>query len=206
MANQFQDVVYRLSAYDPRDLLVTFAALQLLPENAGPLLRLEAYCHVAASLQHESGQRPITYRELTGLMQDDLLGSQIGHMEDPPESLFTDTITFDGGGYIVLPGMSSNSPCEVKNLCKALFLSRRRYPDAPFLKRMKDLIHASLIVSDGVAQRASLTRGLRPSSGGKGKISVPDESTLALLKSAVVLSGQELDIVLSSLASMVIDL
>jgi hypothetical protein len=50
MSNSLSEVLTAISPYDSADLVATAGALQLLPENAEHIVRLEALAHASASI------------------------------------------------------------------------------------------------------------------------------------------------------------
>lgn len=186
-----EDIARELSRYDTVDLLACIAALQLVPENAARLVRLEAYAHFIASLPSSDNKPHITYRELCELFERDLVGRLVGYMEDPVECLFTQEITFDGGGYLVLPGITAGHVFIVKNICAALFLHKEKYPDETFIGDVREFVRCALRLSNMIALRAALCRGMASGEEAEKKVRIPELDRLRVLKQAVVFSEVE---------------
>lgn len=188
-----QQVFDRLCVFDTADLISTIAALHLVPKNAGRLLRLEAYAHAAASSHVEAARPRITHPELTKLMAEDPLAETMVHMaEDPCGNLFTESITFHGGGYIVFPGITNGTSYILRHLAKAIFMAAEPFPNVGFAGQSGELVKAALCLSDTVARRAGHGRWAAvPESNTEG-ITVPSAEHLARLKHAVTFTPAEL--------------
>jgi hypothetical protein len=112
------ELIGRLSPYDPADLLADVAALQLLPENADGSIRLEAFAHVAASLDDEPNKPSISLQRLKQIANAEPLGQgAVTSHEDPCDNAFTEAFTFHGGMFIVFPGHVDDSTFILRHLC-----------------------------------------------------------------------------------------
>ena len=171
--------------YNSFDLLSYFAALQLMPANATRLISLEAYIHNIVSLGPQAEAPYITYNELKNIAKEDKIGKIYGHLEDPIEGMFTETITFIGGGYTVFPGISADSVYIVKNICKALFLTKLDISYIEIINPIKEIIINTLKLSNIIAKKAGLSRNLEPGDR-KNKIVIPEHSLIDYLKNVVV--------------------
>ena len=175
----------KLCPYDPVDLIATFGALQLVPQNAHHTIRLEIYANVAASHKTVGNVGEIGHEELLVFLQDDgLSGTGIHEYEDPCGNLFTESMMFRGGGYTVLPGITYSATYMLKNIVKAIFLSRDRFPDHVFAYRVEQIVGAALVMSDAVADAAGLSRWM-PVEDTEGKVHVPSPGDFGKLKGAV---------------------
>src|SRR4051812_46437290 len=87
------------------DLIATLGALQVIPENQQCAVRLEAATILASRLKPQTGNLvdSVNFRALLNSAKD--LNALIP-MEDTPENLFTENIVFQGGNYLVYPGIS----------------------------------------------------------------------------------------------------
>ncbi len=180
-----QPAYKELHQYEPVDMLSIFGGLQLVPCNVHHTLRLEAYAFVAASLPNDRDTSVLGRDRLRSFMEDDCLhASGIHQSEDVSSNLFTESVTFRGGGYIIFPGIATSPHCMLKNLATALFLYPHPFPDKAFVTQAEYIIGAALAISDAVATRAGLVRWMglpEPDSG----VLVPDDSRLAELKASV---------------------
>lgn len=189
-----------LSPYDVGDTLAKIAGLHLLPGNASHAIRLEALSFAATCNSHVHGLPNISYKHLRNLLNQHL-GSRcpLSSQEGPCENMYTEEFTFYRGSYIVFPGITESPTFILRNLCKGLFLS----PE-PFLKgtprdSMSLLIIGVLVLSDEIARRSGLARGLEPGQHTWNEnLLVPDSKTWSLLQDAVTFDEQEFRRVLSS--------
>lgn len=192
-----EDILKRIAKtvepFDQRDLLAKIAGLQLVSENAGRATRLQAIAHVAASKKPESDKPAIGIRELKGLCNDrDLIESQVGLCEDPCDNVFTEAFTFHGGSFIVFPGITDEVTFILRNLAKALFLAQQKIPNNTFLTESHGAFLAILSVSNAIASKAGLGRGMEPIEDFKQAVSVPKSSNLHRLAEAVLFNKSEL--------------
>jgi len=97
--------------FDPVDLLATVAALQLLPENADRLIRIEALAHVAGGLQADRDKPKISLSKLRSILNSPPLSDEIAQAEDPFPNPFVEEIAFFAG-----PTRSSQ-PYKRRNIC-----------------------------------------------------------------------------------------
>ena len=141
-----------IEPFDKLDLLSKVAALQLVPENAERAIRLEAIIHAIVSQNPTSNQPKISLGHLRRLCNSKyIVDGPIGHAEDPCDNMFTEAFTFQGGSYIVFPGIVEEPTFILRNLVKALLLMRSPFPDIDFHRRICDLFVAVLRISDAVA-------------------------------------------------------
>jgi hypothetical protein len=169
---------------DRNDLIAALAALQLVPENADRLLRLEGGVQTVASLA--GGQmRRVTRSELSSW----LAATPFALGEDPFNNAFVEELPFVGGSYRVLPGLMDGSAYLLRRLGEAIFLGGAFGEEEPFLREAGQLVLAGLRVSDRVCRASGLVRGMRP---GSGQLVIPQESQLAELRRAVTLDEAQL--------------
>ncbi len=186
------NLVTRISAYDPIDLLTHVAALQLMPENADRAIRLEAFAHTIASLRFQPGKPQIHANRLKQICSSEPLGSgQIAASEDPCANSFTEAFTFYGGSFVVFPGIVEEATFILKHLSEALFRGSVPF-SPPFLKKAHDLLEAILLLSNEIARRAKLERGTEPVSAPGGSVCFPITQRYNQLKRAVSFSRSEL--------------
>lgn len=187
------DLAQGLTVFDARDLLATAAALQLIPENADRAIRLEAFAHVVASMRDGPGRPTISSSRLRQMLNGKPLGQGLlAQMEDPFENPFTEAFTFIGGGYVVFPWIVSEATFIVRHLARVLIHSSPPFPDANFRTHAGALLSAVLLISDAIARRAGLDRGVAPVSLPGGLAVVPAAPDLNRLKRCAVFDQQEL--------------
>src|SRR4051812_46615578 len=99
------DAARELAAYNRADLLAAVAALQLMPANAGRLLRLHALAAAAAG-GGAAGGHVISASRLCAIANAEPFGGEFFRsMEDPPHNLLAEPVSFFGGDYLVAPGV-----------------------------------------------------------------------------------------------------
>jgi hypothetical protein len=172
--------------FDRTGLLSAIAGLQLLPENAERIVRLEAFAHLVASGKSKRSRKvaPHTLSQLCncGALQT------IAHAEDPFDGVFCEEVLFHGGSYKVLPGITEHATFILKRINEAIFFHRDSFPDASFVRTATHLIHGTLALSDRMCRLAGVQRNPDLSTTDDGNIVVPDGKRLAGLKASVRLS------------------
>lgn len=123
-ANAFKDLAGRLTKYNIADLLSTVGGLQLIPQNASRVTRLEALAHSVGSLHFNSGP-DISTAKLREICTHPSLQA-LAQYEDPAENQFAEEFTFFGGSYLVIPGIAQAGEFMLANLCKAMTMGSQR--------------------------------------------------------------------------------
>lgn len=173
--------------YNTLDLLQSFAGLSLLPENHGKNIRLEELSACAIQLLNRNEAAPAKILK-------EFLDAEypMHHMEDPPNNLFTDLITFFGGDYVIFPGITENGNFILSNLLAAIY----HWPNSGIPKKFEiNCWHKAtliLAISNEIASRLGYGRYLT----GKEEIheiEVPSDPELGKLKAAVTFSNEEIE-------------
>jgi hypothetical protein len=175
-----------LAGRDPLDLLATIAALQLLPQNANALFRLEAAAGVAVTLAPVEEIVPIADDAVLAWVNRPVFGGEI----DPFNNAFTDEFLFHFGSFVVFPGLRDEAFYIVRMLARAVLHTRGRLP-AAFFQPAQNLAASTLMISDAVARKAGLHCGIDPEPQPNDYAVGPDEP-LTKLKTAVSFSTEEL--------------
>jgi hypothetical protein len=178
----------QLAPYDPVDLLAAAGGLQLLPENAHRAIRLEVLAHVIASLEDQQPNRPYASRHrLSQWCNTGILGQGwVAAQEDPFDNPFLEALPFYNGNFLVFPGISDESTLVLRLLCRALFADADAFSDPLYVREARELLSAVLALSNEVATRAGLVRGVEIPPWEKGRaVFIPDARMLATLKEAV---------------------
>lgn len=171
----------------------------MVPDNAGRIVRLEVAAHIAASIPRKKRGRIVSRKQLNSLFNSGPLADiQFVKDEDPHEFAFTDSIAFIGGPYTVLPGTEDDSVYILQNLLNAIFRHRQHLPDRDYLSRCFDLTATVLVLSNKIATRAGLKRGLDPKNSFREPVVVPTLKILDSLKNAVVFDRRQFEHSLSS--------
>lgn len=178
----------KLTPFDSADLLAAVGGLQLLPANAHRAIRLEVFAHIAASLKDGEANRPHTStHRLDQWCNTGVLGQGwVAAQEDPLDNPFLEAIPFFNGNFLVFPGIAEESILVLRLLCRALFADPDAFSDLQYVKEARELLSAVLALSNEVAERAGLVRGVEIPPWEKGQaVFIPDARTLATLKQAV---------------------
>ena len=183
-----------LSVYDSADLLATLAGLQLMPENADRAVRFEALTRAVASISSKGfgSKKKVNLKQLEKICNHPSDLEPFICMEDPFNNPFTEAFTFHGGSYIVFPGIAEEETFILRHLAKAIFLSSDPFPNQQFATAACGLISAVLAISNEIARRVGLERGVEPVIAPKGDVIVPSVKRLEELKQAVFFSESEL--------------
>lgn len=180
-----------LSGFAPTDMLAAIGGLQLMPENANRAYRLETLAHIVASLPDEHGKPTISTPRLKAITNAGLL-ADLASKEDPCDNAFTEAFSFYGGSFTVFPGIVENPTFVLRNLANALFRSTEPVANAHFASRARSVISGVLAISDAIAFRAGLGRGVEPRSKPRGPVHYPHAQRFAQLKRAVTFTEAEI--------------
>lgn len=197
LENDLKKLSKEISIFDSVDLLASVAALQIMPENAERAIRLEALAHVVASIPNKEKKPSISIKQLRKLCNSYPIGEgYIAQQEDPFESIFTEAFTFYGGSYVVFPGSVAEMPYILRQLARALFHHNKPITDHQFLEDARGLIKSVLVISNEIAHRAGLYRGVEPHINQGNDVLIPPSAKFGRLKKAVTFSKTELDEIL----------
>lgn len=185
----------KLSKYNDNDLLATLGGLQLVPENVANTIRFEFLAHILCSIQSKklSNRLKIPLKQLEKFCNCDLPELQfIISQEDPCNNLFTESFTFHGGCYIVFPGIAEQQTFILQHLAKAIFLCSNSSLHKQFKTEIHRLLLAVLLISNEIAKRAGLCRGITHNSVAQGNIYIPKYQELNKFKKSVTFTKSEL--------------
>src|SRR5581483_9340889 len=185
----------KLASYDPVDLLAAAGGLQLLPANALRVVRLEVLAHIAASLQDDEAHRPhASTHRLGQWCNTGAIGQGwVVAQEDPLDNPFLEAVPFFNGNFLVFPGITDEATLVLHLLCRALFADPEAFSDSLYVGEARELLSAVLALSNEVAKRAGLDRGVEIPPFQEGQtVFIPDARTLTKLKQAVTFRPAEL--------------
>ena len=187
-----------LAGFDPVSIAAGLGGLQLMPENADRIYRLQLAACIAATLPPRSGARPLRHREWQRFLNVPPLASDLyTREEDPFNDLFTESITFHGGTYTVLNGLAEHAAFILQTLAGAVSLSDTQI-DSRLSAEARDLIMCGLAVSHEVAHRCGLRRGKAPVARPRRPVSIPAKDRLSSLEKAVTFSHADMKELLRS--------
>ena len=183
-----------LCPYNSVDLLSKIGALSCMPENASHATRLEALAAAAITNPYEPNKAKISKLQFQRIADRHLgLNSSVTQLEDSCVNLFTESITFFDGAYIVFPGLLASAGFIFRNICRGLFLVRDSIEDEQFKSSVYCEIMILLLLSNEIAERANLKRGIHPSTiTWDENIRVPESKLLRELQASVIFSENEL--------------
>lgn len=167
--------------YNLSELIPKLSGFQLLPENQSHTIRLEIAIQIACSLQNGCGLSidPIHLRDiLNKYLPTD---GNIGILEDPPESLFTENIVVYGGNYVVYPGVTEET-FILSALLESIHLNESDFP-IDFVLDVWSSALSLLALSNEIAKRAGHCRNMTSSDTWRTDIVSPDESQTQKLTS-----------------------
>lgn len=181
-----------LRNYDVAHLLGTIGALHLLPRNADQAIRLEALAHAALCLEPQENRPRISAGRLRVVCASDDLSS-FAWAEDPCDETFVEEMSFYGGSYRLMPGITESGTFILQHIAKAIFLAPSVFVPRHFVHEARILIHSALLISEEIARRADLVIGTLPISAHREPIAVPDALTMERLRAAVTFSRADLE-------------
>jgi hypothetical protein len=167
------------------------SSLQLLPENQSHIIRVEMAIQIACSLQNggELSINPIYLRNILNKYLSTY--GDIGILEDPPESLFTENIIFFGGDYVVYPGVTEER-YALSSLLESIHLNKNDFP-IDFILDVETSALSLLTLSNEIANRAGHYRNMTSPDTWRTDITNTDEIQTKKLSSAVVFTKKEIN-------------
>jgi hypothetical protein len=183
-----------LEAFDPVDLAAGVGALQLLPENADHLLRLERLAVVVASLPARPGEslpRMSVQRWRALLNTPPVAGDAIVAAEDAFSQPFTDSIMCPSGAFTVLSGSVAGEVDVIRGIVDAL-LARDTDVSPEFASECAAVTTAVLALSDRIVRWAGLVRGTLPIPGKSQPCLVPNAERFRRFRAAVRVTWHQL--------------
>lgn len=149
-------LVRELSSYDLIDILSKIGALSLMPENASHLIRLEASAAAVITNPYDSNKPKVSKPQFQRILNRHLgLNSSVTQLEDSCVNLFTESITFFDGSYIIFPGLLTSASFILRNICRGLFLLRGPDENQEFKSSAYLEIMTLLVLSNEIAKRAN---------------------------------------------------
>jgi hypothetical protein len=142
-----------LTEFNQEFLLDWFGTASMLPENHGKNIRLELLIREAMLF----GKKDSGSTDKAKLQK--VLDEQYDHhhLEDPPVNLFTELITYYGGDYLVLPGISDSGVFILSSVLDVIFHIDNTLPDK-FKRLVYDTSALILGLSDYCVKTSGLTR------------------------------------------------
>ncbi|MCT3914476.1 hypothetical protein CMU59_11705 [Elizabethkingia anophelis] len=173
--------------FDRVELLKTFSALSIIPENHGKYIRLEELV-IRTLIQTDTGNDTTDKAELEKFFDINFVKED---MEDICINTFTDLITFHGGDYITFPGITESGQEILSNQLGSIFhMHDNNIPD--WFKSNTMMVTLFMLgISDLIAKRLGYCRYMKGIAD-ENKIFVPDEQRLQEAKQSIVISNEEM--------------
>ena len=188
-----EELKLELSAFNSFDLMRKIGALNLVPLNASRRITLDTLAHLLAAQPYDSNAPTISRHRLENLVRKHLSAdSEPGRTDDPAPEMFTEEITFPYGPFVVFPGILLNS-CEILRwLLKATLLKTPQLKHNSFEEEVFRASLLCLAVSNAIAQRAGIQRGVPPQFDSSREIVIPAMNVIKKGADAVTFSRSEL--------------
>lgn len=141
-----------LTEFNQEFLLDWFGTASMLPENHGKNIRLELLIR-EAMLYAQSDSGSTDKAKLQKVLDEHY---DHHYLEDPPVNLFTELITYYGGDYLVLPGISDSGVFILSSILNVIFQIENTLPD-----KFKKLVYDSSVLMLGLSDYSINTSGLK---------------------------------------------
>ncbi|MFY7814342.1 MAG: YecA family protein, partial [Chryseobacterium taeanense] len=175
------------SRFDRIELVKTFSALSIIPENHGKNIRLEELV-IHSLIEKKIGTGSPTEMELKKFFGKNFVEDA---MEDICVNTFTDLITFHGGDYIIFPGITEDGQQILSNQLGSIFHMPGNKIPSWFKSNTMMVTLFMLGISDLIATRLGYGRYME-SAVDENKIFVPDEHKLREIKESITITNQEM--------------
>ena len=142
-----------LAEFNKEFLLDWFGTASMLPENHGKNIRLELL--IRETILYGQDDYGSTDKSKLQKVLDKYYDHH--HLEDPPVNLFTELITYYGGDYLVLPGISDSGVFILSSMLDVIFHIDNSLPDK-FKRLVYDASALMLCLSDYCIKTSGLTR------------------------------------------------
>ncbi len=181
------------SKFDKIELIKTFSALSIIPENHGKNIRLEELI-IHSLIEEKIGKDIPTEMELKKFLDKNFVKDS---MEDICVNTFTDLITFHGGDYIIFPGITEDGQQILSNQLGSIFhMPENKIPD--WFKSNTMMVTLFMLgISKIIATRLGYSRYMEGAMD-ENKILIPDEPRLRELKESITITNEEMQYFLKS--------
>ncbi|TND07222.1 MAG: SecC motif-containing protein [Bacteroidetes bacterium] len=157
-----------------------------MPENHGKNIRLELL--VFNALVYGKNEGGSVNREELAQIIDKHFNHHLH--EDPPVNLFTDSISFYGGSYLILPGISDSGVYILSNLLRSIFQTQNSLPDRfkVFVRHASSLL---LTISNEILKGVGLSRYMHVDVK-TNEIVLPDNNQKEILSESLFITNEAL--------------
>lgn len=170
-----------------KELLKIFALLQLIPENATKIIRIEELIHLII-FNYNNIDNKVDSEILKNILNIEYLED---YREDPAENCFSELIMFYNGNNIVFPGICNNSTEVNQLLLESLFRNENRV-NKECLKEIENGILLNLTIHNNLAKKLGIKR-YEYKEDYKGKIKFLNDITIQNNLSNFIYSQTEID-------------
>jgi hypothetical protein len=148
--------------------------------------------HVAGTLIENSSQNQISDIRLQKLFRVPPLSGAIRKAEDPFPNIFVEEVPFLDGPHLILPGPKPGTSFEFRRLTESVFHHEHDWPPE-FIAFTKQMFRGVLALSDVLAKRVGLKRGILGNSTERGDVILPEADRFRAMRDAVTFSTAEFD-------------
>lgn len=152
-----------------KELLKIISLLQLTPENATKLVRLEEISH-SIIFNYNKLENKINNKIFKNILDEEFSEN---YREDPAEGCFSELIMFKNGNNIVFPGICNNSTETNQILIEALYKNENNISKECLID-LENGILLNLTIHNYIAKRLGITR-YEHKDDYKGKLNFPDD-------------------------------
>lgn len=178
---------------DGPSLAVSAAALQLLPENVGRLVRLQRLAAIGAALPARDAAVPLSPSRLRAILKDDAVsGPSVRRGEDVYDDIYVAEVLSWGGPRLVLQGLTSRSAHTAQLLLNAIFGGAGEGLPQPYVDAARALGTGLMLLSDRICRQAGLRRGMAGLRPPPSSVFVPGQERLGDLRGILTMSRSDL--------------
>ncbi|WP_272449186.1 hypothetical protein [Pseudomonas syringae] len=193
------ELIKKLERCCPVTTAAVFAGLLFNPRFQKNCLRLEYLIHL--SVISGNGVRTAPYQDL--ILAYNVIGTECGYLEDPPEDLFVQRIYTRRGNYQVVGGIWEGASFYLQRFMHLV----DSMPDRGVYVALANAIHALLKISDFICARSNLELHSLGNEFGQDTLTGNVAEKASTLKSSVAISPADLKVMgwnskISSLLSL----
>ncbi|WP_350025897.1 zinc chelation protein SecC [Pseudomonas fulva] len=168
----------------PVTTAAVFAGLLLNPKFQKNCLRLECIIHL--SIVVGNGARTAQHQDLINAYNS--VGSEYGHLEDPPEDVFAHRIYTRRGNYLVVDGIWKGAGFYLQRFMHLI----ESMPDHGLFGALRNSVHALLKISNFICLRANVKPNVLGDEFGQERLAGATAAKAGSLKNSVAISNADL--------------
>lgn len=151
MANENKSLIQDLSRYDPIVVIPLLASLLTLRILQSHSIRLELL--VALAMVHCRGRQKANINQIV-IWFSKIGKSRCSIAEDPAEDVFVSLVQDRNGDYRIIEGVWESAGFYTQRILDAIAMM----PETGHIDQLKKSVHAMLVISDMVCEKAGLVR------------------------------------------------